>query len=176
MKSLRIGNLRFEGRVQLVGEEEVVEILDGENERPRDLGEVEAGPELPDPLHDPLGVGVGGGAAVGLGEEPPELGGAHGGAALGVRRERLPHVARRLRLSPPELPREANAVFVAPHRPPFSSSVLRPPPMRIFSSFFFGLFFGDFLGRVLIGEKVVRGMFHGEVWNNKNEGVPHYRR
>lgn len=133
-----------------MGEEEVVEVLEGE-EGAGDLRDVESRPELPDLLHGPLIVVVGSGAAAaaGVGEEAAELVGANGGAAVGVRRERRPDVGRGLRLAPPELPREADATPVAPHPP--SSPPPSPPPRVSFAGVFF-LFFGriifDFWGMI----------------------------
>lgn len=114
--------LRSEGRIKLLGEEVVVEVVDGEGR----LGELaEEGLALAEQeglLHDPLGVGVGAVAALRLGHEAAELVGGHVGRALGVGGEGRPHVRRRLRLARPEPPREAEAAGVAPH------SAIPPPP------------------------------------------------
>lgn len=119
-----MADLRLSGRVELHGEEVVMEIFEGEEGRPRDLGEVRVPAKQAYLLDDPLGVGDGGtDLALRLHQEPPQLVGAHVRPALRVPRERSLHVLRRLGLAPSEFPREKEAAPVAPHLPLLSVSL-----------------------------------------------------
>lgn len=123
------------GRVELLGEQEAVEVFEGE-EGTGELGEVSM-LQTPKLLDERLGIGDGGaGVALDVDEEAAELLGVHVRVALGVGREGFLHIPRRLRLLPLEPAGEAQAHPVAPHRsppPPCSSSFLLPPSSTTFS-------------------------------------------
>lgn len=101
-----------------------MEIFEGEEGSPRDLGEVWMPAKQAYLLDDPLGVGNGGAdLSLRLHQEPPELLGAHVRLALRVASERSLHVLRWLRLAPTEFPLEKDAASVAPHLPLLSVSL-----------------------------------------------------
>lgn len=101
-----------DGRVEVLGEEEVLEIVDGERRLPEARG---AAALLQDPVDDPLRrVGVDVGLPAG-GEVAPELVDAHVGCAAGVAGEQHAHVARRGRVAQREPTGEEDAALVRPH-------------------------------------------------------------
>jgi len=125
-------HLRSKRWIELLVKQIVMKVFDGD-QRPRRLPDVVAVAELSDLLEDPLRL-LGGDVAVALqlGEEPPQLGGAHLGPAVGVGGEGGLDVGRRLGLVPPELAGEADAVLVAPH---FLFSRRSPSSFLLFANY-----------------------------------------
>lgn len=98
-------------RVEVLGEQQVPEIVDGERGPPKPRG---AAAVLEDPVNDPLGVLAAAGRPRG-GEVAAEIVSTHVGRAGGVSGEERAHVVGRGRILEREPAREEDAAPVRPH-------------------------------------------------------------
>lgn len=118
-----------DGRVEVLGEEEVVEVVDGEGRLPETRG---AGAALKGSVNDPLRrlqVAIAAAVAVGAprgGEVAAELVDAHVRRAAGEAGEERAHILRRGRVAEREPAREEDAALVRPHRRRLCLAALLP--------------------------------------------------